>query len=89
MIALSVIGCLCTLRLLARARGDHFPTWQQAAAALLYALIAVVGAFPELARHVGLRPIQTEALMLIGLIILAHDLVWRYMVGGGRAEEEA
>ncbi|WP_258308782.1 hypothetical protein [Streptomyces sp. NWU339] len=36
-IALSAIGCLCTLRLLARARGDHFLTWQQAAAALLYA----------------------------------------------------
>jgi hypothetical protein len=58
---------VCTLRLLGRVRGDHFITWQQAAAALLYALIAVVGAFPELARHVGLRPIQTEALMLIVL----------------------
>lgn len=88
-IALSVIGCVCTVRLLARSRGDHFITWQQAAAALLYALIAVVGAFPELARHVRLRPIQTEALMLIVLIVLAHALVWRYMAGVGRADEEA
>ncbi|MGW9497927.1 hypothetical protein ACWG5P_26730 [Streptomyces prasinus] len=88
-ILLSVIGCACTLRLLARARGDRFITWQQAAAALLYALIAVVGAFPELARHVRLRPIQAEALMLIGLVILAHALVWRYMAGEGRADEEA
>ncbi|GHH94618.1 hypothetical protein [Streptomyces capillispiralis] len=88
-IALSVIGCASTLRLLARARGHHFLIWQQAAAALLYALIAVVGAFPDLARHVDLRPIQTEALLLIVLIILAHALVWRYMAGEGRAGEEA
>ncbi len=88
-IALSVVGCVSTLRLLARARGDHFITWQQAASTLLYALIAVVGAFPGLARHVGLRPIQTGALMLIVLIILAHALVWRYMAGEGRADEDA
>ncbi|UQX04477.1 hypothetical protein [Streptomyces sp. RerS4] len=85
-IALAVVGCVCTLRLLARARGDHFVTLQQAGATLLYALIAVVGAFPELAGHIGLRPIQAEALMLIGLIILGHALVWRFMAGEGRAE---
>ncbi|MFH8447750.1 hypothetical protein ACH4CD_00815 [Streptomyces fungicidicus] len=88
-IALSVIGCVCTLRLLARARGDRFLMWQQAAAALLYALIAVVGASPGLARHIGLRPIQTAALLLIVLVILAHALVWRYMAGEGRPEEES
>ncbi|WP_371102005.1 hypothetical protein [Streptomyces sp. PU_AKi4] len=84
-IVLSVIGCASTLRLPARARGDHFITWQRAASAL----IAVVGAFPDLARHVGLRPIQTEALMLIALVVLAHALVWRYMAGEGRADEDA
>ncbi|MFF4852837.1 hypothetical protein [Streptomyces sp. NPDC001194] len=87
-VALSVVGCVCTLRLLARARGDRFVTWQQAGAALLYALIAVVGARPELARHLGLRPIQAEALLLIGLIVLGHALVWRFMAGEGRAEGE-
>ncbi|MFD5620517.1 hypothetical protein [Streptomyces yangpuensis] len=84
-IVLAVVGCVCTLRLLARARGDRFLIWQQAAAALLYALIAVVGAFPELAEPLGLRPIQAEALMLIGLIVLGHALVWRFMAGEGRA----
>jgi hypothetical protein len=88
-IVLSVIGCASTLRLPARARGDHFITWQRAASALLHALIAVVGAFPDLARHVGLRPIQTEALMLIALVVLAHALVWRYMAGEGRADGDA
>jgi hypothetical protein len=87
-VALSVIGCACTLRLLAYARGDRFIVLQQAAAALLYVLIAVVGAFPGLARHVGLRPIQTAALLLILLVAMAHALVWRYMVGEGRADEE-
>ncbi|MFI6001505.1 hypothetical protein ACIA98_13940 [Streptomyces sp. NPDC051366] len=86
-IALAVVGCVCTLRLLARSRGDHFVAWQQAGAALLYVLIAVVGAFPELARHIGLRPIQAEALMLIGLIVLGHALVWRFMAGEGCASD--
>ncbi len=83
-VVLALIGCACTLRLLARARGNRFLTWQQAAATLLYLLIAVVGAFPEAARPLGLRPIQAEALMLIGLIVLGHALVWRFMAGEGR-----
>ncbi|WP_030864780.1 hypothetical protein [Streptomyces sp. NRRL F-2747] len=87
-VALSLVGCVCTLRLLARSRDDRFVTWQQAGAALLYALIAVVGARPELARHLGLHPIQAEALLLIGLIVLGHALVWRFMAGEGRAESE-
>ncbi|MEU2062481.1 hypothetical protein [Streptomyces sp. NPDC013455] len=82
--ALSVVGCGSTLRLLARTRGDFVIIWQQAAATLLYALIAVVGAFPELVRPAGLRPIQAEALMLIALIVLGHTLVWRFMAGEGR-----
>ncbi|MFD8893433.1 hypothetical protein ACFV0E_23325, partial [Streptomyces sp. NPDC059566] len=87
-IVLAVVGCACTVRLLARARGDRFLTWQQAAAALLYALIAVIGAVPELAEPLGLSAIQAEALMLIGLIVLGHALVWRFMAGEGRAAED-
>ncbi|WP_237291411.1 hypothetical protein [Streptomyces sp. Sge12] len=84
-IVLAVVGCACTVRLLARARGDRFLTWQQAAAALLYALI---GAVPELAEPLGLSAIQAEVLMLIGLIVLGHALVWRFMAGEGRAAED-
>lgn len=88
-IALAVVGCGCTLRLLSRShsRNDRFTACQQAAAALLYTLIAVIGAFPELARPLDLRPIQAEALMLIALIVLGHALVWHFMAGEGRAEE--
>ncbi|MET9757849.1 hypothetical protein ABZ016_02155 [Streptomyces sp. NPDC006372] len=87
-VVLALVGCACTLRLLARTRGDGFVAWQQAGAALLYALIAVVGAYPEIADHIGLRPIQAEALMLIALVVLGHALVWRFMAGEGRAAEE-
>ncbi|MFJ3922233.1 hypothetical protein [Streptomyces sp. NPDC090022] len=86
-VVLALIGCVCTLQLLARSRGDRFVAGQQAGATLLYALIAVVGAFPELAGHIGLRPIQAEALLLIGLIVLGHALVWRFMAGEGRAAD--
>ncbi|MEU6665987.1 hypothetical protein [Streptomyces sp. NPDC046727] len=86
--ALAVVGCVCTLRLLARTRGDNYVAWQQAGATMLYSLIAVVGVSPDLAGHVGLRPIQAEALMLIALIVLGHALVWRFMVGEGRVAEE-
>ncbi|WP_432175318.1 hypothetical protein [Streptomyces sp. Tue6028] len=87
-IVLAAVGCVCTLRLLARARGDRFVVRQQAGAALLYALIAVVGAFPELARHAGLSGIQAEALMLIVLTALGHALAWRFMAGEGRAAKD-
>lgn len=86
-IVLSVVGCGCALRLLGRARRDHYVTMQQAAAALFYGLIVIVGTFPGLARHVGLLPIQTGALLLIVLVALAHALAWRYMAGEARAEE--
>ncbi|MFI5566964.1 hypothetical protein ACIA6T_06230 [Streptomyces sp. NPDC051740] len=53
------------------------------------ALRRVVGAFPGLARHVGLRPARAGALMPVVLIILAHALVRRHMAGEGRADEDA
>ncbi|MET9604866.1 hypothetical protein ABZZ17_07325 [Streptomyces sp. NPDC006512] len=88
-IVLALIGCACTLRLLSRGSGNRFLVWQQAGATVLYALIAVVGAFPELGRHTGLRPIQAEAIMLICLIVLGHALVWRFMAGEGRPAEDS
>jgi uncharacterized membrane protein len=86
-IALAVIGCACTLRLLSRTRTTRFLTLHQTAATILYALIALVGAFPDLSHHLNLRPIQTEALILITLITLAHALTWHFMTGEGRARD--
>ncbi|MGP4004414.1 hypothetical protein [Streptomyces sp. 8N706] len=86
-VVLAVIGCVSTMRLTGRSRRDGssvFLTLAQAVAALFYALIAVVGAAPELADVVGVQPIQAEAVLLILLVVLAHGLVWRFMAGEGR-----
>ncbi|MFE3329516.1 hypothetical protein [Streptomyces sp. NPDC059176] len=89
-IVIAVVGCVSTVRLLGRGRaargGGGSPPVRalQAAAAVVYVLIAVVGAAPELADVVGLRPIEAEAVLLILLIVLGHGLVWRFMVGEGR-----
>lgn len=86
-VVLAVIGCVSILRLTGRTRPDGsslFLTLAQAGAALCYALIAVVGARPELADIVSLKPIQAEAVLLILLVVLGHGLVWRFMAGEGR-----
>ncbi|MFI2351831.1 hypothetical protein ACH492_33460 [Streptomyces sp. NPDC019443] len=86
-VVLAVIGCVSTLRLTWHSRPDGssvFLILAQAVAALFYALIAVVGAEPELADVVDLKPIQAEAVLLILLVVLGHGLVWRFMAGDGR-----
>ncbi|SPF06644.1 hypothetical protein [Streptomyces sp. MA5143a] len=86
-VVLAVIGCVSTLRLTGRIRPEGssvFLTLAQAVAALFYALIALVGAEPELANIVDLKPIQAEAVLLILLVVLGHGLVWRFMAGEGR-----
>lgn len=86
-IVIAVVGCVSTVRLLGRGRRDSSSSGVlavQAAAAVVYALIAVLGAAPELADVVGLQPIEAEAVLLIMLIVLGHGLVWRFMVGEGR-----
>jgi hypothetical protein len=52
----------------------------RAGAAGVYALVAIIGAFPELADVVGLRVIQAAALLLVLLVALGHALVWRFLV---------
>lgn len=85
---ISVAGCASTLMLLGRGAGGKVSaplTLPQLAAALVYALIALVGMAPEVAGAVGLRPIQAAALLLCLLVLIAHALVWRFMAGPGRA----
>ncbi|MGW1893454.1 hypothetical protein ACWCP6_24875 [Streptomyces sp. NPDC002004] len=86
-IVIAVIGCASTLRLLSRGRRDDTsPALMRPRllAAVLYALIAVMGAVPELAEVTGLRAIQVEAILLILLVVVGHGLVWRFMAGEGR-----
>ena len=78
-ILVAAIGVVATLRLLAI---DDAPgvTAVRAGAAGIYALVAIIGAFPELADALGLRAIQAEALLLVLLVALGHALVWRFLV---------
>ncbi len=79
-VAVAVIGLVSTVRLLNALRGTARRSGKHLAAAVLYVLIAVVGVAPELGRTVGLAPIQAEALLLIGLVVVGHGLVWEFLV---------
>ena len=78
-ILIALIGVVATLRLLAT---DVAPgvTSMRAGAVGIYALVAIIGAFPKLADVLGLRAIQAEALLLVLLVALGHALVWRFLV---------
>ena len=46
---------------------------------LLYGLVLFFAIFPGLARILGLAPLQLEALLLSGLILIAHAMAWEFM----------
>jgi hypothetical protein len=69
---------VATLRLLAT---DAEPgvTAIRAGATAIYVVVAFIGAFPQSAALLDLRPIQAEALLLVLLVALGHGLVWHYL----------
>jgi len=80
-VIVALIGVLSTLSLLTRSRD------QGASAALsrvgtivLYAVVAVIGAYPEIAEPLDIKPIQAEAFLLILLVAMGHAVAWRFMV---------
>lgn len=46
---------------------------------LLYAIVLLFALFPNLARLLGLEPLQLEGLLLCLLILIAHALTWEFM----------
>ena len=46
---------------------------------LLYGLVLIFALLPGLARVIGLAPLQLEALLLSGLILVAHMMAWEFM----------
>jgi len=90
-VVVAIVGCVSTLRLLRAERdagGLAGPLRRhQWAVAVIYVLIAVVGSFPALADPLGLAPLQVAAMLLILLVLLAHGLVWEFMVS--TAEDDA
>ncbi len=47
---------------------------------VLYGSVAVLGVVPEVARPLGMPPIQVAAIGLVLLIVLAHGLTWEFMM---------
>lgn len=79
-VIVAVVGLVTTLRALPHSRrSDVDDGRNRIAAVVLYALVAVVGVFPEVAEWFDLTGIQGEAILLILLVVLAHGLVWRFM----------
>ncbi len=83
-VIVAVIGVISTVRLLRSQRGGaalQGPLMRNRwVVGVVYALVAVVGAAPEVATPLGIKPIQAEAVLLILLIVLAHGLVWEFMI---------
>ena len=46
----------------------------------------MVGVAPEIARSVGMSPLQAEATLLVLLVVLAHALVWEFMTHDAYAQ---
>ena len=46
---------------------------------VLYLLVLIFGAAPELAQPLNLLPLQVESILLSLLILIAHGLTWEFM----------
>ena len=81
-VAVAVVGCISTFRLLRvlRTSSDKKPRLKYLATLGIYVLIAITGAYPEIAEPLDIKPIQAEAILLILLVLVGHGMVWDFMV---------
>jgi hypothetical protein len=81
-VVVAVVGCISTLRLLRilRTASDKKPRAKYLATLVIYVLVAIIGAYPEIARNFDILPIQAEAILLILLVLVGHGMVWDFMV---------
>jgi hypothetical protein len=81
-VAVAIVGCISTLRLLRvlRTSSDRKPRLKYFATLGIYVLIAITGAYPEIAEPLDIKPIQAEAILLILLVLVGHGMVWDFMV---------
>ena len=56
------------------------PQAKYVATLVIYLLVAVIGAYPEIAEPLDIKAIQMEAILLILLVLLRDGLVWDFMV---------
>ena len=92
-VGIALVGGVSTMRLLRRSRGSAAPQGplmrHQWVVVVVYVLVAVIGAVPELASPLQVTPIQAEAVLLILLVLIAHGLVWEFMVSAADDESPA
>lgn len=55
--------------------------------AVLYGVIVVLGAVPEVAAPVGLSGLQAAALAVVCLVVLAHGLAWELLTTPDRPDQ--
>jgi cation transport ATPase len=81
-VIVAVVGCYSTLRLLRvlRTASERRPQTKYVATLAIYLLVAVIGAYPEIAEPFDITAIQMEAILLILLVLVGHGLVWDFMV---------
>ena len=85
-VLIAAVGSVTTARLFAVDK-DLGVRSIRAGAAAIYALVVIIGAFPQFAGVLGLQGLQAEALLLVILVALGHALVWRFMVHDATAEQ--
>ena len=78
-VVVALVGAVATARLLSQ-EADKSVAAARAVAVTVYAVIALLGAFPGIAGAVGLRALQATALLLVLQVALGHALVWRFLV---------
>jgi len=78
----AVIGLANTVRLLGVDRGEQRGPFRRFrwVVAVIYAAIVVLALFPALATAMGGTPLQSAAIALILLVVLAHGLAWEFMM---------
>ena len=81
-VGVAIVGCFSTLRILRvlRTSSDPQPRTKYVATLAIYLSVAIIGAYPEIAKGIGILPIQAEAILLILLVLVGHGLVWDFMV---------
>src|SRR6476469_8507485 len=92
-VGIAIVGGVSPVRLLRHSRGRAGPQGplmrHQWVVVVIYVLVAVIGAVPELASPLQVTPIQAEAVLLILLVLIAHGLVWEFMVSAADEESPA
>ena len=85
----AALGMFFTARLIMKTRNSAGPIGpfrrHRWIVIVLYLLVLIFGAAPELADPLGMKPLQVESILLSLLILIAHGLTWEFMT---QPEEE-